>query len=231
MKRAGYAARALYLGRELADAVLLLVTSPRAGRQRIRRAVGVLRAGLLFRGCTCGELVNAAGPVRVVAGGTIRIGDRSQFAAGMMSTELICHEGGELIIGAHAFFNYGVSVEASQKVQIGERCLLGSMVRICDVGPTGTAPVIIGDDVWIAHGAIIEPGSTIGRGSVVAAGAVVRDAVPDHCLASGNPAVSVPLRGEQGRRAPAMSCSAAASTKPVVDSSLSAIHPHQGIAR
>jgi maltose O-acetyltransferase len=72
--------------------------------------------------------------------------------------------------------------------------MFGSMVRIRDAGEGGVAAVLIGDDVWLAHGAIVEPGVTIGAGSVVSAGSVVRSDVPPRSLAVGNPAVCVPLR-------------------------------------
>lgn len=189
--------RSAYFLRETANIVRLLFTDHRAGRLRLGRGVGVLRAAVLFRDCTCGDLVNASGNVRVVAAGTVHIGDRCQFAGGMATTELLCHEGALLSIGGHAFFNYGVSVEAVSSVRIGERCLFGSMARIRDAGELGTLPVVIGDDVWVAHGAIIEPGSVIGDGSVVGAGSVVRGVVPPRSLALGNPAVCVPLVGKR----------------------------------
>jgi serine acetyltransferase len=50
------------------------------------------------------------------------------------------------------------------------------------------APVVIEDDAWITIGAIILPGVTIGKGSIVAAGAIVIDDVPPYTIAAGNPA-------------------------------------------
>jgi acetyltransferase-like isoleucine patch superfamily enzyme len=184
-----------YVAREMMSIVALLATDRRAGYTRIRRGVGVLRAAILLRRCECGVLVNALGPVRVVADGRILLGDRVQLAGGMIPTELVCHAGSELIVGSHTLFSYGVSVEASRSVRIGTRCMFGSMVRIRDASEDGAAPVVIGDDVWLAHGAIVEPGVTIGEGSVVSAGSVVRGDVPPYSLAVGNPAVSVRLSG------------------------------------
>lgn len=43
-------------------------------------------------------------------------------------------------------------------------------------------PVVIEDDVWIGAGAIILKGVTIGRGSVISAGAVVRKDVPPYTI-------------------------------------------------
>ena len=178
----------------------LLASDYRAGYRRIQRGVGVLRAAVLFRGCERGELVNAQGPVRVIAEGKIRLGDRVQLAGGMFSTSLVSRAGAELTVGPACIFSYGVTVEATRSVHIGARCMFGSMVRICDAGVNGVAPIVIGDDVWVAHGAMVEPGVTIGDGSVVSAGAVVRDDVPPYSLAAGNPAVCVPLSGIPSQR-------------------------------
>jgi acetyltransferase-like isoleucine patch superfamily enzyme len=48
--------------------------------------------------------------------------------------------------------------------------------------------IIIGDDVWIAEGATVLGGVTIGEGAVVAAHAVVTRDVPPRSVAAGNPA-------------------------------------------
>lgn len=50
------------------------------------------------------------------------------------------------------------------------------------------APVEIGEYAFIGAGACILPGVTIGRGCVVAAGAVVTKSIPDFSIAAGNPA-------------------------------------------
>lgn len=61
--------------------------------------------------------------------------------------------------------------------------------------PLRVAPISVGEYAWIAQNAIVLPGVSIGRGAVVAAGAVVRHDVPDYALAVGNPA-----RIESGKR-------------------------------
>ncbi len=52
---------------------------------------------------------------------------------------------------------------------------------------TQTAPVTIGNNVWIGGGAIILPGVTIGDNAVIGAGSVVTHSVPPGCVAVGNP--------------------------------------------
>ena len=52
---------------------------------------------------------------------------------------------------------------------------------------TQTAPVTIGNNVWIGGGAIIMPGVTIGDNVVIGAGSVVTKDIPDNIVACGNP--------------------------------------------
>lgn len=52
---------------------------------------------------------------------------------------------------------------------------------------TQTAPVTIGDNVWIGGGVIIMPGVTIGDNVVIGAGSVVTKDIPDNTIAFGNP--------------------------------------------
>lgn len=159
----------------------------------LRRVASLLRGRWVFRSCQRGPRLYARGPVRVRNQGRIAIGERAAFAGGMIPTALVTHPEGALEIGARSVFNYGVSFEAFRSVRIGSRCMVASMVRICDRGPEGDAPIAVGDDVWIAHGVTICPGVTIGEGSVVSAGSVVTSDVPARSLAAGNPARAVSL--------------------------------------
>jgi len=111
----------------------------------------------------------------------------------MIPTELVCHEGATLEIGADSLFNYGVAIEALHSVSIGQRCMMASFVVIRDATRHARAPIVVEDDVWIAHGAVIEPGVTIGRGSVVSARSVVVNDVPPESLAIGSPARAMSL--------------------------------------
>lgn len=52
---------------------------------------------------------------------------------------------------------------------------------------TQTAPVKIGDHVWIGGGAIILPSVTIGDNVVIGAGSVVTKDIPSNTIACGNP--------------------------------------------
>jgi len=67
-----------------------------------------------------------------------------------------------------------------------------------------TAPLEIGSDAWLGAHAIILPGcKRIGRGAVVAAGAVVTRDVPDYSLVAGNPARIIRYRFDSAAMAAA----------------------------
>ena len=52
---------------------------------------------------------------------------------------------------------------------------------------TRTAPVVVGDNVWIGGGAILLPGVTIGSNTVIGAGSVVTRDIPANVVAVGSP--------------------------------------------
>jgi acetyltransferase-like isoleucine patch superfamily enzyme len=64
-------------------------------------------------------------------------------------------------------------------------------VPIIRQGIRKIAPVRIRRGVWLGQGAVICPGVTIGRNSVVGANSVVISDVPDHCVVSGVPATVI----------------------------------------
>lgn len=60
--------------------------------------------------------------------------------------------------------------------------------------PENDAPVVIEDDVWCGANVTILKGVTIGRGSVVAAGAVVTQSFPPYSIIGGVPAKLLKMR-------------------------------------
>ncbi|HEY3929183.1 MAG TPA: CatB-related O-acetyltransferase, partial [Candidatus Koribacter sp.] len=61
-------------------------------------------------------------------------------------------------------------------------------VTIFDSPRGDTQALVIEDDVWIGYGAIVLSGVRIGRGSIIAAGAVVTSNVPPYSIVAGVPA-------------------------------------------
>ena len=109
-----------------------------------------------------------------------------------------CDYGYNIELGANVFINVNCVILDTFRVSIGARTLLGPGVQIyaaqhpMDVAErrTGTEtgrPVTIEDDVWIGGGAIICPGVTIGRATVIGAGSVVTRSLPAAVFAAGNP--------------------------------------------
>lgn len=98
--------------------------------------------------------------------------------------------GKDTIIGDHAF------LDGRDKLVIGDHVDIASFVMIYnsehDINSEDfhaiSAPVIIGDYVFIGPGAIVLPGVKIGYGAVVAAGAVVTEDVRDFAIVGGIPA-------------------------------------------
>jgi maltose O-acetyltransferase len=182
---------------DLAGELARLLRAISGGRASALRAAdlvaGILRARVVLRRANLGRRVYVGGRMTIVADGDVAIDDGVCLFGGMIPSELICHPGASLSIGAGCEFNYGVSIEARRSIRIGARCKVGSMVRIADAFRSDTAPVVLGDDVWLAHGVVVEPGVTIGRGSVVSAGSVVTTSIPPGSLAVGNPARPVRL--------------------------------------
>ena len=82
------------------------------------------------------------------------------------------------------------------EIAIGNRVCISENVRLLtgshDIASSRftllTKPIRIMDNVWIATGAIVLPGITIGEGAVVGAGAVVTKDVEAWMVVGGNPA-------------------------------------------
>jgi len=56
--------------------------------------------------------------------------------------------------------------------------------------------IIVGDGAWLGYGVIVLDGARIGKGAVVGAGSVVKDDIPDGCIAAGVPARVVKTRSD-----------------------------------
>jgi maltose O-acetyltransferase len=100
-----------------------------------------------------------------------------------------------LSVGENTFIGR-VQMQAHASITIGSHVCLNDGVRLITAShdvrdlawPVVSSPIIIRDFAWIATGATILPGVTIGRGAVVGACAVVVSDVPDYAVAAGNPA-------------------------------------------
>jgi len=76
-------------------------------------------------------------------------------------------------------------------VSVSERhqqCEFIALKGFIDSYEAGGGNITIGNDVWIGMDAIILGGVTIGNGSIVAAGSIVTNDVPENVLVAGIPA-------------------------------------------
>lgn len=127
---------------------------------------------------------------------------------------LVFGHGGCIDIGDYCYVGEGTRIWSAKSIVIGNRVLISHNVNIFDndthpiedpvarheqfreIITSGhparldlnEAPVVIEDDALIACQSIILSGVTIGKGAVVAAGAVVTRDVPPYTIVAGNPA-------------------------------------------
>lgn len=108
-------------------------------------------------------------------------------------------------IGRNSRIERGCTIDARSPLTIGDNVGISPEVMILagthdvndpefkdsEVGPWA---VSIEDHVWIGSRAIIMPGVTVGRGAVVAAGAVVTKDVPPLTIVAGVPAKPIGMR-------------------------------------
>lgn len=102
--------------------------------------------------------------------------------------------------GRGCAINEGVYILGRSGITIGDDVVLSARCMLLDAGLSteGTAetdsrpyvdgPIVIKEGAWIGAGAIVLPGVTIGRHSIIGAGSVVTADVPDYTVVAGNPA-------------------------------------------
>jgi acetyltransferase-like isoleucine patch superfamily enzyme len=140
------------------------------------------------------------GVERIEIGARTSFGPQATISAGML---VPLDDGRDplLTVGDRCMFGKGISLVAHQRIEVGDDTIAGHHVYITDQNhgyedidqPIRTqlwknAPVRIGAGCWLGHGAVVLPGTTIGRPVVVAAGSVVRGEIPDRCVVAGAPA-------------------------------------------
>ena len=129
-----------------------------------------------------------------------------------------CGDG--VIIEAGFHFDYGSQVQIGDRtfinincimldapinegaISIGDDCLIGPNVQLLTVShavnpierlnkENFTAPITIGNNVWIGAGVIVLAGVTIGENAVLGAGSVVTKNVAANTVVAGNPAQKI----------------------------------------
>jgi acetyltransferase-like isoleucine patch superfamily enzyme/coenzyme F420-reducing hydrogenase beta subunit len=115
-------------------------------------------------------------------------------------TEIHIFDGGTLTFDGNATINQRVQVICMDNITIGNDVIIARDVVIRDNdggheilvdGYRKTAPVTIGNHVWIGQGAMIMKGVTIGDGAIIGAGAWVAKDVKPNTLVLADPARAI----------------------------------------
>jgi acetyltransferase-like isoleucine patch superfamily enzyme len=172
------------------------------------------RAGSITAETAAGRRFAAFGPNSLMAFPTgsvygerwIEVGDATMLAAHVTLCAGMApgHDLGPLPVlrlGSRCVIGRGSHIVAHHSIEIGDDVFTGPYVYITDQNHAYSDPdapiggqwpvnsaVSIGAGTWLGTGAVILPGSVIGRNVVVAAGAVVRGKVADRCVVAGIPA-------------------------------------------
>ena len=142
-------------------------------------------------GCYIGENVLIGSHKNILIGDNSKIHENTIIA------------GIEVKLGKNVWVSRYCSVLGTD-ISIGDDCILAPFVSILDTDhyiedDTGritmdagrTAPVKVGENVWMCNGSKILKGVSIGTGAIIAAGAVVTKDISDGFVAVGVPAMEI----------------------------------------
>ncbi len=150
----------------------------------------IVTTGFVFLGRRV-EVYARKGYGRLVLGRWVHLGDENR---------LRCHEG-TLTVGDKCVFGRDNTVNCYLDVEFGAGTIVADWVYVCDFDHVTAdihvpikdqglvkSPVRIGPDVWMGTKVSVLRGASVGRGSVLAAHAVVRGDIPEFAIAGGIPA-------------------------------------------
>ncbi|HEL7629297.1 TPA: acyltransferase [Stenotrophomonas maltophilia] len=140
-------------------------------------------------------------PVFVLGPRRMSFGKKVRIFPGMRAE---CFENGLLTVGDDVSIGQNFHIICSSQLSIGSGCLISSGVFVTDTDhqyedistPVAHQPVTvratsIGENCFLGVGARIQAGTTLGKGCVVGANAVVRGSFPPYSVLVGAPARAV----------------------------------------
>lgn len=156
--------------------------------------------GALGAGCVIEDEVLIWQPQTVRLGADVYVGHRAMLRGDTR---------GELVVGDGSWLGQEVYLHSAGSIRIGRRVGVGPRVMILTSmheetappapiidAPLRFAPVEIGDGCDVGIGAILLPGTRLGEGVQIGAGAVVAGEVPAGAVAAGVPARVLRSRSE-----------------------------------
>lgn len=177
-------------------------------RGYLRRRIGLLLTRCAHPRIAFGRLCDVRHPVRF----RVARGAETRFGTGCIIDEgFVLENRGRVAIGDRTVFGHHCTIASDESVIIGGHCLIGELVSIRDHDHSfassrrpiidqgrKTAPVEIGDNVWIGAKATVTTGVSIGSNTVIGANAVVTGNLPANCVAVGIPARVIRYREVTG---------------------------------
>lgn len=134
---------------------------------------------------TCGKVLLSP-KTEVSVQGQLHVGNGVQTERGVF---LASRRGATMQLGSKVYINRNSCIVAKNAITIGNAVDIGPNVCIYDHdhnknAPSGfvTAPIRIGDHVWIGANSVILKGVTIGENCVIAAGSVITRDVPANSI-------------------------------------------------
>jgi len=139
----------------------------------------------------------------VVFGDNVRVGDFAHIISSSDNKVRLTAwpnkgQSAHIEIGDYCLISPGTRISAAQQIRIGNSCMFAANCYISDSDWHGlynrtrpfrcTKPITLEDNVWLGERAIVCKGVTIGKNSVIGAGAVVTRDIPANVVAAGNPA-------------------------------------------
>jgi acetyltransferase-like isoleucine patch superfamily enzyme len=159
---------------------------------RLRASVWRLRGADLGPKARVGRHSSVSRPWRLATGSRVQLEHRAWVK--------IVSDAARCSLGDRAFVGTGTVLDVLEEVRIGNQVLIAPGCFITDhahlaepdasIAAQGcsSAPVVIGDDVWLGAHAVVLAGVHIGDGAVVGAGAVVTRDVEPLAIVAGVPA-------------------------------------------
>lgn len=145
--------------------------------------------------------------VQVIGLDSLTIGEGTTVAEDVWFNDCVRDGAIRIVIGRHCYVGRRSLFSSAGRLELGDHCLLGSGVYLGDVdhefaditrpyaeqGVTRGNRLTVEENCWLGLGSMIKGDLTVGRGSVVGAGAVVLRDVPPFSLVVGLPARVIKL--------------------------------------
>ena len=132
----------------------------------------------------------------------VRVGRSSTIESGTHFHTNDDGDGERILIGDNCFIGQNCFFSAGSLIELRQHCVVGASCNLlaagheyhCATRSYGSAPVLsygsmtLGANTWVGVGTTLVGDVQVGFGSVVAAGSLLRMALPPLCLAAGSPA-------------------------------------------